>query len=186
MPRFEFPLMSLLRIRKMLERQQYLALQHANQRVAASQQRIVEAASALRSSQTAWRAEVSSGVTSAELQFVRDCEHNCALGIAQAHQEHSKLVARATAEREAYLVMQRRSKVVEHLYDRARDNWQQEEARREQQRVDELFLMRLRMNRAHADRRRSAVSGRSPSAPEIAGDSYRQEPSHESATQANS
>ncbi len=185
MPRFHFPLISLLRVRQMLERQRYLTLQRANQRVAASQQRILEAASALRASQTAWIAEASAGVTSAELQFVRECECNCKLAIAQAQQEHSKLVAWAITEREAYLAMKRPTQVVEHLHDRAFDAWLLEESRREQQQVDELFLMRLRMAVKPRERRTSSLSP-TTIGHGIAVDPYRQESSDESAPQVNS
>jgi flagellar export protein FliJ len=141
MPSFEFPLLSLLRVRRMLEHQQHLALQRANQVVAASQQRIADANASLRASQMAWT-KAGARATSAELQFLRDCEHNCRLAIAQAQQEHIKLVSQAAAERDKYLNMKRQSEVLQHLHDQALDNWRIEEARREQQKVDEMFLMR--------------------------------------------
>lgn len=142
MPGFHFPLLSLLRVRRMLERQQHLALQRANQRVASSRQRITDASAALRNSQAAWAAQTGAGVTSAELQFARECEDNSKLAIAQAQQEHIALMSQATAERESYVSLRRQSEVLQHLHDHALDIWRMEEARREQQRVDELFLMR--------------------------------------------
>jgi flagellar export protein FliJ len=142
MSRFHFSLEPLLRLRRLLEEQQYMVLQRANQKINLSQQQLTIATQQLRSAQNEWLAQMTTGATGAELQYMRECEGNRKIAIEQHQIRHQQLVTEMVAAREIYLRLRRESEVVQHLRDRAWEKWKVEQARREQQQLDEIFLMR--------------------------------------------
>ncbi len=137
---YRFPLATLLRFRENLEHRSWLELQAANQQV----QRVEVLLSQLERERVEWRKErlsaLSHGVQAAELEVwgeeyyqKRRLEFERYL-LTLKQQASAKLA-------EFYRARQKRQ-VLENLYLRGKNTYDTERARREQARVDELFLLR--------------------------------------------
>jgi flagellar export protein FliJ len=139
---FRFPLEALLRLRQGLERQQELRLQEANLRVARLRQQIDEVQSEMENIDIRQRAQRESGISAAELQFDLLCR-----SVLMAHQHAlEKLLAEAEAHRrsrsEDFQKARRQREVMDVLRRDRLADYQQEESRQDQRRLDDLFLLR--------------------------------------------
>ncbi|MBZ5597373.1 MAG: flagellar export protein FliJ [Acidobacteriia bacterium] len=139
---FRFSLQTLLQFRKSVEHQQELLLQEANHQVTRVRHEI-EGVDGFMAEMAARRArELDSGVSAAELQF----ENLCRLVLL----EHRRQLQRALAEREevrvnrsqAFHEARRRREVVDTLRRHQLQVHRQEQKRKEQRYLDELFLLR--------------------------------------------
>jgi flagellar export protein FliJ len=139
---FRFPLQTLLRFRQSMERQQELRLQEANRQVAAVRLQIENVEQRKDGLAETERRELAAGVSAAQLHFhilVRSLlgrkrellEHELAQCEEVRRQRHSEF-RQAHQERE----------VVTALREDQLRTYAQTEARREQRRLDDMFLLR--------------------------------------------
>jgi len=137
---YRFPLVTLLRFRENLEHRSWLELQAANQQV----QRAEVSISQLERERVEWRtgrlSALDIGVKAAELEVWGESYYQRK----RLEFERCRLTAKQQAAAklaEFYRARQKRQ-VLENLYLRGKNAYDTERARREQARVDELFLLR--------------------------------------------
>jgi flagellar export protein FliJ len=139
---FRFPLESVLRLRENLERQQELLLYQANQRVFALTRQIEELDAGMTENARYQSARLQSGVSAAELQFDLLCH---AVLLEWRHDLETKL-AEAQSQRDAQAEnlrqARRQREVIETLRHHQLQAYRAREARQDQRRADDLFLLR--------------------------------------------
>ncbi len=139
---FRFPLEVLLRVRQGLERQHELRLQKANQRVARLRQEIEDVHTGMENIAVRRRPQLESGVSVAELQFDQLC-HSVLI-------ERQRVLEGQLAEAEAFRhtcsqdfqLARRQREVMDTLRRNQLRDYRQREARQDQRRLDDLFLLR--------------------------------------------
>jgi len=139
---FRFPLQALLRVRQSVERQQELRLQEAKQRVAAVERKVDEVERSRAALGQFEREELQIGVSAAQLQF------DVLLRSVLMRQRKELETERARREelrdqrrRELQFARQQRE-AVESLRTQGLRAYREEQNRREQRRLDDLFLLR--------------------------------------------
>jgi flagellar export protein FliJ len=139
---FRFPLEVLLRVRQSLERQHELRLQEANQRVMMLRQQIEDVHSEAENILTRRRPQFESGISAAELQFDVLCQS--VLTERQHGLEKQQVEAEALrhTRSEEFLQARRQREVIDTLRHHQLQDHQQAEARQDQRRLDDLFLLR--------------------------------------------
>jgi flagellar protein FliJ len=139
---FRFPLEALLRLRQGLERQQELRLQEANHRVAILRQQIEDLRTEMENIEARRRLEYELAISAAELQFDLLCR---SVLVTRQHFLETQLVE-AEAYRQSrskdFKQARRQREVMEMLRRHQFEDYQQQEARQEQRRLDDLFLLR--------------------------------------------
>lgn len=139
---FRFPLEVLLRVRQGLERQQELRLQEANHRVAMLQRQIADMHIEIQNIFVRRRSQFESGISAAELQFDGLCR---SVLIERQHGLKKQLVeaeALRQVRTDDFLRARRQRQVVETLRHHQLQDYRQQEGRRDQRRLDDLFLLR--------------------------------------------
>jgi len=139
---FRFPLQTLLRFRQSLERQQELRLQEAHQQVAAIRQQIARVRQSRAELDLEELRELQSGVSAAQLHF-----HILVRSLLAKRREslEGELARREESLRERqqeFQAARRQREAVAALRDGQLRAYTQTEARREQRRLDDLFLLR--------------------------------------------
>lgn len=142
---FRFSLDAVLRLRQSLERQQELLLQAANYRVAAVQRDRDELDRYTQELASQVSAQLAAGLSAAELQFNTLCRAVLSGRCQQLDQALNQAYAERDACAQAFQKTRRDREMVETLRDRQFQLHRQLEARRDQRRLDDLFLLR----RAH-------------------------------------
>jgi len=139
---FRFPLESILRLRQNLERQQELLLYQANQKVFALTRQIEELDAGMTENARYESARLQSGVSAAELQFDLLCRsvllqwrHDLATKLTEARSQRD-------AQAESFRQARRQREVIETLRRHQLQAYNQHEARQDQRRADDLFLLR--------------------------------------------
>jgi flagellar export protein FliJ len=139
---FRFPLEVLLRVRQGSERQQELRLQEANLRVAALLRQIEDVHSGMENIEARRRSQLESGISAAELQFDVLC---LSILTERQHAVERELVE-AGAHRhscaEGFQQARREREVMDTLRRHQLQDYYQQEARQDQRRLDDLFLLR--------------------------------------------
>jgi flagellar export protein FliJ len=139
---FRFPLEVLLRVRQGLERQHELRLQKANQRVAGLRQEIEDVHTGMENIAVRRCPQLESGVSAAELQFDELCH---SVLIERQHVLEGQL-AEAEAFRHTcsqdFQLARRQREVMDTLRRHQLRDYRQQEARQDQRRLDDLFLLR--------------------------------------------
>lgn len=137
---YRFPLATLLRFRESLEHAAWLELQEANQQV----QRMEASLRQLEHECLEWRKErfllLGKGVQVAELDVWGDQYHQRKRSELETHLLQAQQQA-ANMLTEFYEARQKRQ-ILENVYLHGKKLYDTEQARREQARVDELFLLR--------------------------------------------
>jgi flagellar export protein FliJ len=139
---FEFPLESVLNFRRSVEHQQQLRLRAAQERLEQVRHWIARMDSHQDALRAAQSHQLGAGTTFAELHFSVQCESQL-LGqrrelerqLAALQQLHEQL-------RQAFQKARRERETLEDLRQQQLLIYKKETARREQRRVDDLFLMR--------------------------------------------
>jgi flagellar export protein FliJ len=137
---FRFPLQALLHLRQSLEHQQELCLRAANQQVARVRHSIEQLDGRIRQTQTLHAQYLGGGTTGAELRFLQttggilraqrqELEREL-LRFQYARDQQERIFRQARRERETFESLRN---------DQLRD-YEREQARREQRRLDDLFL----------------------------------------------
>jgi len=139
---FRFPLESVLRLRQNLERQQELLLHRANQKVFALTRQIERLDAGLMENARSKSARLQSGVSAAELQFDLLCHslllkwrHDLETRLAEARSQRD-------AQAESFRQARRQRELIETLRHHQFQAYSQREARQDQRRADDLFLLR--------------------------------------------
>lgn len=139
---FRFALEVLLRVRQGLERQQELRLRGANQLVAMLQLQIEKVRLEAESIAAQRRLQFESGVSAAELQF----DVLCRAALAERQRMLEKQLHEAEALRhtrsQEFLQARQQREVVDTLRQHKLEDYQLQEARQDQRRLDDLFLLR--------------------------------------------
>jgi len=139
---FRFPFEVLLRVRRSLERQQELRLQEANLRVAMLLRQIEDVHSGMENIEARRRPQLESGISAAELQF----DVLCRSVLTQRRHALEKQLVEAEARRhscaENFREARRQREVMETLRRHQLQDYHQQEARQDQRRLDDLFLLR--------------------------------------------
>ena len=139
---FRFPLETLLRVRQGLERQHELRLQEANHLVAMLRQQIENVHSEMHNISARRQPQLQSGISAAELHF----DALCRSVLAERQHAFEKQLLEAEALRhvrsEEFLQARRQREVIDTLRRHQLQTYQQEEARQDQRRLDDLFLLR--------------------------------------------
>jgi flagellar export protein FliJ len=138
---FHFALQSVLHFRQTVEHQQELRVRAANQRVAGVRHNIAQLADALKQLQTISSQELARGTTSAELRFSLQAE--LALGQQRQDFEHELLRLSKLRDQQVKIFQQvrRERETIQALRDQQLHAHKREATRREQRRIDDLFLM---------------------------------------------
>jgi flagellar export protein FliJ len=139
---FRFPLETLLRMRKGLERQQELRLQEASFRVGLLQRQIEDVRGEIENISTRQRPALEFGIRAGELHFDILCG-----SVLQQHQhtlETNLIEAEAFRRscREEFQQARQQREVMDTLRLHQLHNYHQQEARQDQRRLDDLFLLR--------------------------------------------
>lgn len=139
---FRFPLEVLLRLRQGLERQQELRLQEANHRVAMLRQQIEDVHSEMENIEVRRRPQRESGISAAELQFDVLCRSVLAARQLALEKQLVEAEAYRRSRSEAFQHARQQREVMDVLRRHQFEDYQQEEARQDQRRLDDLFLLR--------------------------------------------
>jgi|HubBroStandDraft_5_1064220.scaffolds.fasta_scaffold275616_2 flagellar FliJ protein len=139
---FRFALETLLRLRQGLERQQELRLQAANHRVAMLRQQIEDVRNEIGNIEARRSPQRESGISAAELQF----DVLCRSVLAERQNTLQKQLAEAETYRRArsedFKQARQQREVMDVLRRQRFEDYRQEEARQDQRRLDDLFLLR--------------------------------------------
>lgn len=139
---FRFALQSVLHLRQSLEHQQELRLRAANQQVARVQHAIEQMEARREQMRTVRAQELGGGLMAAELRFELQCEE----AVVRQRREWEAQLARLQQLRDqqrAILQQARQAReMLEAVRDRQLEAYRRETARREQRRLDDLFLLR--------------------------------------------
>jgi flagellar export protein FliJ len=139
---FHFSLMALLRYRRSLEHQQETLLQKAAQSLAAAQQRLQEADRVLAAMASEDVGKLQAGVTIAELQFDLLCR-SLAAGRRQELERQRLLQQEKHAQcLHSFQQARKQREAVDALRQHQFELYRQQEVRREQRRLDDMFLLR--------------------------------------------
>jgi len=139
---FRFPLEVLLRVRQGLERQHELRLQKADQRVSGLRQEIEDVHAGMENIAVCRRPQLECGVSGAELRFDELC-HSVLI-------ERQRVLEKQLVEGEAFRrvcsqdfqLARRQREVMDTLRRHQLRDYRQQEARQDQRRFDDLFLLR--------------------------------------------
>jgi flagellar export protein FliJ len=139
---FRFPLEVLLRVRQGLERKQELRLQEANLRVAMVLGQIGDVHTGMENIEARRRPQLESGISAAELQF----DVLCHSVLTERQHVLEKQLVEAEGDRhscsEDFQQARRQREVMDTLRLHQLQDYRQEEARQDQRRLDDLFLLR--------------------------------------------
>jgi flagellar export protein FliJ len=145
---FRFPLQTVLRIRRSLEQQEEALLVLINREIQAGISKLEKmdrAVSVLRDNRSS---TVASGCTSAELSFFGDCINAVLRSRTRLHSKVDELRKLGALQRERFENCRRQREVVETLRSKQLAVYREQEMRKEQREIDDLFLVRR-----HSDRK---------------------------------
>jgi len=139
---FHFPFEALYRLRQSVEHQQELRLRAANQQVAKVRHAIEQLTEQSHRLQMESSEYLASGTTAAEIRFALHSINVLAL----RHHELEQLLARASSMRDQQKNLFRQARLeretLEILREQQLQQYRRTQLRRQQQRLDDLFLLR--------------------------------------------
>ncbi|MBI1749400.1 MAG: flagellar export protein FliJ [Acidobacteria bacterium] len=139
---FRFPLQSLLRLRLALETRERLLLESLNRQLAQAAQDIETLSDEDLRARRSLGELMGQGITGGDIQFAIVCEEGRTRMKQILGKKLAELSLRRDAQREIFQAAQRARKVLESLRDRLFEQYRIRENRREQQRLDDLNLLR--------------------------------------------
>ena len=139
---FHFPLEAVLRYRRSIERQHELRLQQANQKLALTEQRLLELLHALGNMAHAQIEQLQSGTTAAQMQFslLGRAALLCRQSELEVQKKHEQTICRECIQ--ALRHERQLREAVENLRHQRLAAYEQECSRSEQRQLDDLFLLR--------------------------------------------
>lgn len=139
---FRFSLDALLRLQVSYERKERRLLEEIAGRMAAIRQRLEEIEQ-MRQSASRQRGEsLINGVTGAEMHFAAACDEVVEEQHRQLSQSLVEIQIEHRQQKDVYLLARQKREILDSLRDRQEAEYRRELARREQQSMDDLFLMR--------------------------------------------
>jgi flagellar export protein FliJ len=139
---FHFSMETLLRLRHSLERKERLTLEDLARRIAAVRTEIAELQQEHRAALALQSGGLKGGLNASELHFAQACE-------AVREARHRSLTDRLVElekqhrlQQSVFLEARQKREVLDNLRDRQESEYRRDRDRREQQDVDDLFLMR--------------------------------------------
>jgi flagellar export protein FliJ len=149
---FRFALQSVLHLRQSLEHQQELRLRALNQQVARVQHAIGQIDSRYEQMRAARGQGLQCGMTAAELRFELQCEDALSRQRRDLKAQSVRLEQLRDQQRAVLQQARQARETLETVRDRQLEAYRQETGRREQRKVDDLFLMRILTRRKIAKR----------------------------------
>lgn len=141
---FQFSLRALLRLRQSYEQRERLRLSLLNAAFNRLQQEYEETAHQRKSGLEELNNRLRVGMMGSELRTATDSLEQSANRQLQLKEQMKALEIQVRKQTEIYLESQRKRKILESLRERERQAYELEENRREQQRIDDLFVQRRR------------------------------------------
>jgi len=138
---FRFALAPLLRLRQSIERQRTLELQEANLRVGRARESLAQLERCVAASAESSAAGLTAGCTSAELQFAAAVRENMVRFAEELRIKIRELELARQIALAAYHLAYREREVLETLRAQQRIVYDKEQSRREQQQLDEMYLL---------------------------------------------
>jgi flagellar export protein FliJ len=139
---FHFPLETLLRLRHSLERKERMALEDLARRIAAVRLAIAEIELERRAARALQSGGLTSGLTASEMHFAQACEENRETRQRRLTDQLVELEKQYRRQQAVFIEARQKREILENLRDRQETEYRREWDRREQQGVDDLFLMR--------------------------------------------
>ena len=139
---FHFSLDSLLRLRRSIEHQQEILLANASHNVALQQQKIMQLEESLRQRMEQEVKQLGVGAHAIELQTTLYIRSRALEKLGELQNELGQLKKVESVCRANLLRARQVRDILETLRERRLRQYQQEEARQEQRRMDDLFLLR--------------------------------------------
>ena len=139
---FHFPLETLLRLRHSLERKERMALEDLARRIAAVRLEIVALQKERRAALALQSSGLVSGLNASEMHFTQACEAVLEARHRRLTDQLLELEKQYRRQQALFLEARQKREILENLRDRQETDYRREWDRREQQGVDDLFLMR--------------------------------------------
>jgi len=139
---FVFPLEAVLHFRRSVEHQQERRLRAANQLVARARHLIEQVELGMEQSRREQTAAIRRGTTAAELHFSLHSRAKLTQQRSAMQQELGRLQKLRDELQLIFYRARRERETLQSLRDRQFDEYRRVEARREQRRLDDLFLLR--------------------------------------------
>lgn len=139
---FHFSLDSLLRLRRSIEHQQEILLANASHNVAQQQQKVLQLEESLRQMMEQEVKQLGVGAHAIELQTTLYIRSRALEKLGELQNELVQLKKIESVCRANLLRARQARGILETLRERRLRQYQQEEARQEQRRMDDLFLLR--------------------------------------------
>jgi flagellar export protein FliJ len=139
---FHFALQAVLHFRRSIEHQQELRLRSAQQQVMRVQHLIEQMDARRQELYSEQSKQLGAGVTAAELRFELQCDAELLRHRAELAAQLVRLQHQREEQRKVFQLARRGRETLESVRDRQLELYEQKAARREQQRQDDLFLLR--------------------------------------------
>jgi flagellar export protein FliJ len=143
---FHFPLETLLRLQVSYERKERRILEELARKVAATRQRIEEIEQERRTAARHMSEHLLHGLTASEMHFASACDSV----LEEQHRRWASQLVELEKEyrqqQAVYLEARQKREILEGLRERQAAEYRRERERREQQAMDDLFLMRAGRN----------------------------------------
>lgn len=138
---FRFPLETLLRFQKSLERQQELLLQVANYEVAQALQQIHRTEDAIGWTRREGQGALASLGPAVEMHFLEELRRSLAAQKAKLQGELERSEAERRVRLQAFEQIRRKRETIETLRERQQRAFRERHNREQQRQVDDLFLI---------------------------------------------
>jgi flagellar export protein FliJ len=139
---FRFPLESVFRLRQSLERQQELRLRAANQQVFKVKHIIEQLDQQLSQAQRQASKELNAGTTAAEVRFTLEKQSTLDNVRHDLERELARLSNLRDQQQRIFQEARRQRETFESLRDQQLREYERDQSRLEQRRLDDLFLLR--------------------------------------------
>lgn len=144
---FQFPLAAVLRYRESLEQREYLALEKIQQDIVRLEGRIRQVESERSEASENRIRELARGTRAVALQSAYEYEKALEQEIERLRGQWQELKKKWRQQLAAYELARRNRETLEKLRERQRDAYTQEQSKREQAVIDDLFLARRNRSR---------------------------------------
>lgn len=138
---FRFSLQAVFRFRKSVEHQQELRLRLANQQVSKARHLIKQVNDRIESLQAQTNVDMGAGLTGAEMQFTINAIFALKRHRQDMERELTRLKNFCDQQQRVFEQARRERETLESLREQHLQAYQREQARCDQQRVDEMFLL---------------------------------------------
>ncbi|MGD0426568.1 MAG: flagellar export protein FliJ [Candidatus Acidiferrales bacterium] len=146
---FHFSLQAVLRLRTSYEQMEKLRFLAAAAAVVRAREEIAALEEETRAARQSQQGRLGKGVLAGELHFAVSSEGVRVQRKRAMAARLAELEKKQEAQRQAYQAARQKREILENLRQRKWDDYRREQARREQQQVDESFLLHLAAGSGH-------------------------------------